>query len=279
MNVVLATDGNAPAEAAGRLLAHLARRDRTEVTVVAVCGFETVLTEAERVGRYDVAAGRERAEKALDTAVARLRTAGLRADGTVAEGEPAGEILAAAARRGAGLIAVGAGHTRRFETLLLGSTSTTVLHGAGASVLVVHDVDDAPVRVLVGTDGSDGSARAARAFADLADPARCEVLVVAATGAEGLVDPGDAVEDEVRRSARGAAARTAADTARLLRDAGFEVRTEVADGPAGTELLDRAEEHDLVVVGCRGRGVLRRALLGSVSDAVVRRAPATLVGR
>lgn len=277
MKVVLATDGNAPAEAAGRLLARLARRDRTEVEVVAVSGFDTVLAEAEKIGRYDPAAGRERARAALDAARRQLEAAGLRAQGAVREGDPAGEILSAASRSGAALVAVGAGHTRWLERLVLGSTSTTVLHGATASVLVVHETGDGPVRVLVGADGSAGSTGAARTFAELADPARCDVLVLAVTGTPPPGgDPGD---DEIRRSARDAAERAAEDVAALLRDAGFRVRGEVVDGDPVTVLVERAEEHDLAVVGSRGLGALRRALIGSVSDALARGGGATLVGR
>lgn len=275
MKLVLATDGNPPAEAAVRLVAALAHRDRTSVVVVSVCGFETVLAEAEKIGHYDPVAGRRRAEATCEDAVARLRAAGLAADGTVEEGDPAQEILKVAARVGAGLVAVGAGHTRRLEVLLLGSTSTKILHTAPSSVLVVHDVGVGPWEVLVGTDGSDGSRCAVRALADLVDPARARALVLAATGAaaEG------AGPDDVLGPARQAAEAAADEAATILRDAGFEVRIEIAEGDAATMLQDRAGEHGLVVVGSRGLGVLRRALIGSVSDALARRAPATLVGR
>jgi len=46
-------------------------------------------------------------------------------------------------------------------------------------------------------------------------------------------------------------------------------------------LLEGAErrEADLVVVGARGLGRFRAKMLGSVSDRLIRHAPATLVGR
>jgi nucleotide-binding universal stress UspA family protein len=37
--------------------------------------------------------------------------------------------------------------------------------------------------------------------------------------------------------------------------------------------LARELEADMIVMGCRGRGGIRRAIEGSVSDAVVRQAP------
>lgn len=70
-------------------------------------------------------------------------------------------------------------------------------------------------------------------------------------------------------------------TCRELRDAGFESEGAVLSGSAGPHLLKEAENlsADLVVVGSRGQGPMRRTFLGSVSDQVVRHGPATLVGR
>jgi nucleotide-binding universal stress UspA family protein len=50
-------------------------------------------------------------------------------------------------------------------------------------------------------------------------------------------------------------------------------------GEAAEEVLSLAEEleADLIVVGTRGRGVIGRALMGSVSDSVVRQAPCPVV--
>lgn len=262
MIIVLAIDGNPPAEAAERLLALLLGRDRARVHVVAVCGFETVLSVAEKSGRYDPAAGRRQAEAGLAATLARLTDAGVNVGGEVLEGDPAQEILLAADRRGAELITVGAGHTRWLETLVLGSTSTKVLHTAAVSVLVAHRAPAGPLRVLVGTDGSASSLQAARVFAALTDPARCSVRVATVTAA-GSTDGEPAI----------------AAVGQILRAAGFTFESEVVAGNPATVLLERATAHDLVVVGSRGTGALRRALLGSVSDGLVRGAPATLVGR
>jgi nucleotide-binding universal stress UspA family protein len=51
--------------------------------------------------------------------------------------------------------------------------------------------------------------------------------------------------------------------------------TRLIEGSAGDELCRLAEEvdADVIVMGTRGRGGVRRALLGSVSDHVVRHAP------
>jgi nucleotide-binding universal stress UspA family protein len=69
---------------------------------------------------------------------------------------------------------------------------------------------------------------------------------------------------------------------RLARSAGFDVMEEaVLVGRPGSQLLKEADSigADLIVVGSRGLGALSRTLLGSVSDQVLRHAPATFVGR
>jgi nucleotide-binding universal stress UspA family protein len=278
MNVLLATDGREPAAAAARLLARLARRDTTEIQVLGVNSFDAVLEAATAVGRYDPEAGQRRLQAIVDATTERLRRAGLRARSTVVDGNPATEILAASKRLGTDLVVLGAGHTRWVDTLLLGSTSTTVLHAAESSVLVVHEAGEGPVEVLVGTDGSAGAAHAVETFTRIANPDVCTVVVLAVAEGAGTAPPGSDVE-EVFRAAREGAARTAADTAGVIAGAGFRVRTETAEGSPTAALLDRATEHDLVVVGSRGLSPVRRAFLGSVSDGLARRARATLVGR
>lgn len=62
-----------------------------------------------------------------------------------------------------------------------------------------------------------------------------------------------------------------------LRPPGETVQVEhrLAEGDAATEILDLAEQAraDLIVMGTHGRGGLRRVLMGSVAEEVVRKAP------
>ncbi|TMH09724.1 MAG: universal stress protein [Betaproteobacteria bacterium] len=61
----------------------------------------------------------------------------------------------------------------------------------------------------------------------------------------------------------------------LLNEAGFEHEREVASGDPGHTLVDIVErfECELVVMGARGMGALSGALVGSVSQALVRASP------
>ena len=55
----------------------------------------------------------------------------------------------------------------------------------------------------------------------------------------------------------------------------------IVEGAPGPALCELAESVDAsaIVIGTRGRGGLRRAVLGSVSDHVVRNAPCPVVSR
>lgn len=139
------------------------------------------------------------------------------------------------------------------------------------------------MNVLIGTDGSDDAIAAAqRAVELLAAGATVRVVciaeppVVASSGMESGFTGGIATAEEVDAAwtAVGAQAEDALErTAAAL--GGASVVTEVVRGAPGAALCDRAAElgADVVVVGSRGLGAIRRALLGSVSSYVVNNAP------
>lgn len=60
-----------------------------------------------------------------------------------------------------------------------------------------------------------------------------------------------------------------------LADAAFPVKAEVRIGRPFMEIIRYAREHqiDLIVLGTHGRGAIKHALMGSVAERVVRKAP------
>lgn len=267
MKVLFATDGAEPSTRAGALLTRLADPARTEIVVLSVSDFEIAMREAGKHQHYSAEDAHAAARRAADEAADALRGAGFeRVVSRVENGDEAIAIVHAAETEGFGLIVVGGGKERWRDTVVLGSVSSSIVHAAPCPVLVVHRAPsgEGQIRVVVGTDGSAGATRSMEAFTALADPARCEVTVVV------VADDGDEVAAQHLEAARG-----------VLTAAGFRVETAVAPGKAATVLLEQAEqrEADLVVIGARGLGRFRAKMLGSVSDRVVRHAPATFVGR
>jgi len=140
------------------------------------------------------------------------------------------------------------------------------------------------VRVLIGTDGSDDAITAARhALGVLATPD--EVVVVCVVRAPdiategqvsgfvgGVADPAevDAAWDVVESDAATALERTIEGLPTAA-----SIEQVIEQGSAGPMLCRIAEDRgaDVVVVGSRGRGAIKRALLGSVSTHVVHNAP------
>ncbi len=138
--------------------------------------------------------------------------------------------------------------------------------------------------VLIATDGSaDAVAAAGQALGLLAPADKVTVLcaveapAAATAGQEsgfagGLAEPEviDAAWDAVRDEARGALEQTVA-----VLGATPTVERRIEAGSPGPVICRVAEElaADVVVVGSRGRGAIRRALLGSVSTHVANNAP------
>ena len=129
-------------------------------------------------------------------------------------------------------------------------------------------------RVLVASDGSLSATAAtvtAKSFPWPAD-----------TRAYGLVSR-EAATNKALRSLKNAleqAARsTAANTTKILAGRWPEVRVRVADGPPAAAIVAAARRAraDVIVLGWRGHGAVRRLLAGSVSRDVVRAAPCSVL--
>jgi nucleotide-binding universal stress UspA family protein len=284
MKVLLATDGDEPSRHAVELLSALARRG-TQVHVLSVNSFELAMHIAEGSGHYSPDAGRDRAQRAVDDGVEVLRAAGMSAvTGEVRQGDEGTEIVATAGD--VDMVVVGSGKQRWVDAVVLGSVASSVVHASPSPVLVVHESPEANrrVRAVIGADGSEGSRHAIDAFASLADPARCEITVAAVAAASDLPGAQDeATDDDATHDAGMAAATQHADEASLtLRKAGFlETWRWVESGVPAPKLLECADQvgADLVVVGARGLGRFEAKVLGSVSDRLMRKARATLIGR
>jgi nucleotide-binding universal stress UspA family protein len=279
MKVLYGTDGGRPAAQALSLLERTVTPDKTEVTVVTVVG----PGDAETVSLDDEMPDVGSPTAILRLAQERLEAGGFEVDGKVLQGRPGARILEEIDEGGFELTVVGAGNRSRLGRLLLGSVSTKVLHASPTSVLVVHRVSEraGSNRVLFGTDGSADANVALAQITALFDPTSCQIKVL--TVAEHLMPkisfpiPRLAQEEEWMA----AALEPAEQSAEKLRAAGFRAEAEAVLGAPAQHLLADADKMkaDIVVVGTRGLGAVERAVIGSVSDQVVREAPATIVAR
>ena len=136
-----------------------------------------------------------------------------------------------------------------------------------------------PTKILLATDGSDEAAMAAEAAAELSKQSGSEIHVAYVLPAPAQLIGHHLYSAEMRESLLGGAEREAEgflkDRAEQIGADGGEVaETHLRSGEPDKEILRLAEElgAGLIVIGSRGLGAVSRALMGSVSDSVVRHA-------
>ena len=144
-----------------------------------------------------------------------------------------------------------------------------------------------PTNILLATDGSREAQLAARTAADLAQKTNSELHVVHAFGIAPVGPPvypeatdlqGAEFEAEgeegQRISERRAREVLEAEVGKIRSGGGAVAGEHLLEGRVAPGIVGLAEEigAGLIVMGSRGLGGIRRALLGSVSESVVRHA-------
>lgn len=193
---------------------------------------------------------------------------------------PANAVLSES--KTADLLVVGARGLGGFRGLLMGSVSQRCLHVSHTPVCIVkaaglehaHGRD----RVVVGVDGSPTSQRALEWAVGEARARHAHLEVVHSwhplyTGAYPYAPvPIDPAPYEA------AAAEVITDMVSAVDTEGVQkVVTTVACGGAAADLVDAAENAQLVVVGTKGVGGFRGMLMGSVCHSVAHHAPCPVV--
>jgi nucleotide-binding universal stress UspA family protein len=260
--VLLATDGSTEAELAATTAVGLTNTTGSELHVLNV--------EPTREARG-----------VLDEQLKKIEILG----GVVARshartGSAAKEVVDLAEEMGTGLIVMGSRGMGRIKRLAMGSVSDSVVLHAHCCVLVVRWKPVVfPAKILLCTDGSEDAALAAQTAADLVERTGSELHMAHAGWALHRAFagwPAAPLPPGVSQEALDRGARTVLEAeVKRTEGAGAEVaRAHLRSGRADEEIVVLAEElgANLIVMGCRGRGAVRRVLMGSVSASVVRHA-------
>jgi nucleotide-binding universal stress UspA family protein len=133
--------------------------------------------------------------------------------------------------------------------------------------------------IVVGTDGSQGAEAAVEKLIDIARGSGATVHVVCAYPGKSTLERIGLTAKTDPVNLRGVAADVVARDERRFEEAGFDVEVHVREGEAAHTLAEVAEENgaDLIAVGARGHGALRRFALGSVSAKLANNAPTSLL--
>lgn len=194
---------------------------------------------------------------------------------------PAAGLQRAAEDLGAQVVALGSTHRGAAGRVLPGATAERLLHGAPCAVAVAPRgyAAAAPggLHVLaVAYDGTRESEQAVREAAALAEAAGATIRLLAVVEPVGVsytttmatAVSGDPTGD-IRAELEGKV-RAIADSL----PAGLHADAVVRGGRAVEEILAHAGRGaDMLVMGSRGYGPLRRVLLGGVSSRVIQAAP------
>lgn len=282
--ILVATDFSAPADAAVRRAAQLAKAGQRPLRLLYV--FNPFAWEhLHRLLPIPLRGSNPRlqADLALDKRVIELGAhSGLDdVSSRVADGRAASQIDEQAESMCAGLIVIGVRGEGIAHELAIGGTAIKLLRRSPCPVLVVRNPPERPYeRIVVGTDFSATAERAARVAQD-EFPRVAHVLVHASAMVyEGRMRLAGATPEDIERYRADELAAARRDMDAFLVAAGYSAAPEatitvIRHGYATSLLMEelQASGADLLVLGRHGASVLDERLLGSVTLNLIHHAP------
>lgn len=261
--ILVCLDGTRPAEAVLPLVAAIARRRVQRLMLLSVAELNAPARRCAELEAYLILGER------------RLRDAGFEVATALMDGDPATEILNAAAALDASLIALATRGQGELVRWAHGSVADTVLCGSARPVLAVKRSEHAEVgpaavqRILVPLDGSELAESALGFAVPLATALDARLLLARVVPEYAASAPGHQRLPDglaIQRRQMEQAERYLAGKALTL-PAALESERLVLRGTASSELvtLSRAAPIDLVVLASQGRTWLSRAIHGSVA--------------
>jgi nucleotide-binding universal stress UspA family protein len=199
----------------------------------------------------------------------------------VTDRSPAHALRTIAERDGAELIVIGSTHRTGAERVLAGDEASATLHFAPCSVAIAPRGFASGARSLrrigVGLDDSPESRVALALACRLAHLAGASVRATTVVAAPVPLWPAIAWDPAWTGSANAVPHRDDRLLASIVAELDDDVAHEVAVGTAWKELTSRSADVDLLVVGARAYGPVRRLLLGSTSTRLARHAACPLL--
>jgi nucleotide-binding universal stress UspA family protein len=272
MRILVATDGSVDASNAIEWLMHFPLPADADVDVVTV---------APRPISNDPAARAELeapARRLLEDARSRLAKRWSTASADLLYGDPRKTICHTAYRRHADLVVLGSRGLGAIPAFLVGSVSLGVARQAPCAVLVCKGTPRPIETVTIAIDGSPDASAAFRFFSalPLSSTLTARLLGVVQplghypSSAPDVISP--ALSSALRQYEDGLREELQAPLAEAARVLGGRIARVDKRTPAGLPadvIVRDATDADLVVVGARGLGPLKRVLLGSVSENVL----------
>lgn len=285
MRILLAVDGSDESFHALRTLGHFARAEKVVVLnaldvprLAYPMGGEPRVMEDFSLSIQEVM--QEDSERLLDRVASLLPMNTGPVSKQIEAGTPAEVILAAAEKERAGLIVMGSRGLGPVKELLLGSVSHRVVTHAPCPTLVVNRPMRLLRRILMAVQGPEDAAVLTKFLAAKPFKEPAEVMVVTVLpAAQPLFPQGFAKVDEMIEKAVVGARTFVEETASALSKLQYNAKGYILMGAPALAILQEASasDPDLILVGSHGQRGVTRFLLGSVSHAVLHRAPCPLL--
>ncbi|MNZ33549.1 putative universal stress protein [compost metagenome] len=196
----------------------------------------------------------------------------------VEKGDPNHKINQIAKEKGCDLLVMGAHRKSVLRDIFVGTTVERVLRASELPVLVVSQPPTGEYRdLLLALDTSPTSAHAVRTAAQLGLlEGACKRSVCAFSPmAKGMMEYAGVIEEKIDEFVSSETRKAVDDLKAFLRDEQLEEHIDeqlVAVGLPSSVLQRMVDKHrpDLLVMGTRGMGGVKRALIGSVADYALR---------
>ena len=222
---------------------------------------------------------REEASRELENIARNLRNKGIAARIMLLEGSPYTEIVRFAETEGADLLVMSTRGISGLERIILGSTTEKVVRNAHCPVLTIHENPQLPLKIaniLLLTDLSELSKHAFPSAAELAGAfgAKLTLLHIMETNIPLGEEDENALADALVRVMDGLLAGTVGEE---LRERTDRVVFRSSDAASGVAKFCEENPVDLIVMATHGRSGLRKTLLGSVAEKVLRKVEVPLL--
>lgn len=285
MRILVPTDFSDSAKDATRVAVQLATDDDAELLIAHAwhvppygIGIEPYMPSPALVQQMS-----DDARRGLDDAVREAKELGAKGvAGVMLTGQPpwARIVDVAEADRAVELIVMGTHGRTGLRRVLLGSVAEKVVRHAPCSVMVVRGEPMPFTDVLCPVDFSSSSRHAVELAAKLVRPGGSGLTLLHVIEAP-VSYSGESFAPELMRELDKASAQALDKLAEHVRaKVEVPVTTRTRLGYAGAQtlaVLDDDPSYDLVVMGSHGRTGLKRALLGSIAEKIVRHASCSVL--
>lgn len=274
MKVLIAVDGSEHSDYALSDLANAIWSEDTEFKLVTV---------ADDGFGHPIPSQADGAQKLLEEAASKLQKdlpSGCKISGEILHGEPRNELVHYAEKWTADLIIVGSRGRKGLTRMLLGSVSHAVLMAAPCAVKISRKakVDGENRKVIIALDDSSMSERLVERICSRRWNPNTQFICITVVPAiaqyvYGIQDPHDMSSlEEVQKEKIDVAKVCLEKACKTITEKipGTKASFEVVEGDAREIIVERAKEYNamLIVIGHKGKNLMDRLLIGSVSEAV-----------